>query len=125
MAAIPSLSVFTVIARSISSGFTHGLMTAIGIVIGDIIFILVAIYSLAAIAGATMTSLLILINNLQSNPHFLANITEEFTQNCQQEVERAQESLRNLRQELNLQSKEIEQLVWTEAIAIEQQVYKV
>ena len=64
------------------------------------------------------------INNLQSNPYFLANVAEKFSQNCQQEVDRAQESLRNLRQELNLQEKEIEQLVWTEAIAIEQQVYQ-
>ena len=64
------------------------------------------------------------INNLQSNPYFLPNVTEEFEQNCQQEVDRAQESLKNLRQELNLQKQEIEQLVWTEAIAIEQQVYQ-
>ena len=64
------------------------------------------------------------INSLQSDPYFLPNVTEEFKQNCQQEVDRAEESLKNLRQELNLQSKEIAQLVWTEAIAIEQQVYQ-
>ena len=64
------------------------------------------------------------INNLQTNPYFLPDVTEEFSQNCQQEVNRAEESLRNLRQELNLQSKEIAQLVWAEAIAIEQQVYQ-
>ncbi|MEM8832301.1 MAG: sodium:proton antiporter [Cyanobacteria bacterium P01_G01_bin.19] len=64
------------------------------------------------------------INNLQSNPYFLLDITEDFSQKCQQEVDRAQKSLGNLRQELNLQPQEIEQLVWTEAIAIEQQVYQ-
>ena len=64
------------------------------------------------------------INNLQSNPYFLANVADKFSQNCQQEVDRAKESLKNLRQELNLQEQDIEQLVWTEAIAIEQQVYQ-
>lgn len=61
LAAIPSLSVFTVVARSIASGFIHGSMTAIGIVIGDIIFIILAIYGLSAIAETAMSNLLIVI----------------------------------------------------------------
>ena len=64
------------------------------------------------------------LNNLQTNPYFLASVTEDLTQNCQREVDRAQESLIKLRQELNLPEKEVEQLVWSEAIAIEQQVYQ-
>jgi len=61
LALIPSLSVFTVVARSITYGFTHGLMTAIGIVIGDIILIILAIYGLSAIAATTMSHLLLVI----------------------------------------------------------------
>lgn len=61
LAAIPSLSVFTVVARSIASGFIHGSMTAIGIVIGDIIFIILAIYGLSAIAETAMSNLLMVI----------------------------------------------------------------
>ena len=64
LATIPSLSVFTTIASSISSGFTRGLMTVMGIVVGDIIFILIAIYGLSAIAQTTMNSLLVLIKCL-------------------------------------------------------------
>lgn len=61
LAAIPSLSVFTVVARAISSGFVCGAMTATGIVLGDIIFIILAIYGLSAIADNTMNSLLLVI----------------------------------------------------------------
>ena len=61
LAAIPSLSVFTVVARAIAFGFSSGLMTVVGIVLGDIIFILVAIYGLSAIADTTMDSLLLIL----------------------------------------------------------------
>ena len=47
LSAIPSLSVFTVTARAMTSGFWHGVMVSLGIVAADIIFILVAIFGLA------------------------------------------------------------------------------
>ena len=63
LAILPSPSVFAVVARSIASGFTHGLITVIGIVTGDFVFIILAIYGLSAIAE-TITSLLILVKYL-------------------------------------------------------------
>jgi threonine/homoserine/homoserine lactone efflux protein len=50
LAAIPSVSVMTVTARSATAGFTHGAMTSAGIVVGDIIFILLAILGLTFLA---------------------------------------------------------------------------
>lgn len=50
LATIPSMSVLTVVARSLSSGFWHGSVTALGIVVGDIAFILLAVYGLSIIA---------------------------------------------------------------------------
>ena len=58
LALLPGPSVFAVVARSLSSGFTRGLAMAIGIVTGDFLFIIVAISGLAAIAE-TMASLFI------------------------------------------------------------------
>jgi len=52
LAAVPSVSVLAVTARSASSGFTHGALTAAGIVLGDIIFILVAIFGLMLLVEA-------------------------------------------------------------------------
>ncbi len=52
LAIIPSISVLAVSARAAAFGFTHGLFTAIGIVAGDIVFILVAIYGLVFVAAA-------------------------------------------------------------------------
>jgi threonine/homoserine/homoserine lactone efflux protein len=51
LAVIPSVSVLAVSARAAAFGFTHGMFTAFGIVVADIIFILVAVYGLALIAG--------------------------------------------------------------------------
>lgn len=65
LATIPSPSVFAVVARSIASGFTHGLVTVIGIVLGDFVFIILAIYGLSAIAE-TMGSLFVLVKYLGS-----------------------------------------------------------
>ena len=60
LAIVPSSSVFAVVARTISSGFTHGAITVAGILIGDFVFIILAIYGLSAIAGKiTILSLLI------------------------------------------------------------------
>jgi threonine/homoserine/homoserine lactone efflux protein len=50
LAVIPSVSVLAVAARSAAFGFTHGMFTAFGIVVADIIFILVAVYGLALVA---------------------------------------------------------------------------
>lgn len=45
-ASVPSVSVFAVSARAATFGFYHGALTALGIVLGDIIFIVIAIYGL-------------------------------------------------------------------------------
>jgi len=50
LAMIPSISVLAVSARAAAFGFTHGMFTALGIVVADILFILVAIYGLVFIA---------------------------------------------------------------------------
>jgi len=50
LALIPGVSVIMVTARSAASGFAHGVSVAAGIVAGDIVFILVAIYGLALLA---------------------------------------------------------------------------
>jgi len=50
LAIIPSVSVLAVTARSAAFGFTHGVLTALGIVAADILFILIAIYGLALVA---------------------------------------------------------------------------
>ena len=63
LAIIPSPSVFAVVARSIASGFTHGFVTVIGIVVGDFIFITLAICGLSALAE-TMDSLFVLVKYL-------------------------------------------------------------
>lgn len=51
MAALPSSSVALVIARSALSGVRHGLAVAAGIVAGDLIFMAMAILSMAALAS--------------------------------------------------------------------------
>lgn len=50
LAFMPSASVVTVAARSAASGFVHGVFTTMGIIAGDIVFILIAIYGLALLA---------------------------------------------------------------------------
>ena len=50
LAIVPSVSVLAVTARAAAFGFSHGLFTAIGIVVADILFILIAVYGLALIA---------------------------------------------------------------------------
>lgn len=63
LALIPSVSVLAVSARSASCGFMHGVFTAIGIVVGDIFFILLAILGLSVLAE-TMGSLFVLVKYL-------------------------------------------------------------
>ena len=50
LACIPGVSVLTVSARSAAHGFQHGLMVTAGIVVGDIVYILVAVYGLSILA---------------------------------------------------------------------------
>jgi threonine/homoserine/homoserine lactone efflux protein len=52
LAALPSTSVIAVISRSIAGGFGHGIATSIGIVVGDICFIIIAILGLSVVAEA-------------------------------------------------------------------------
>lgn len=53
LALVPSLSVMTVTARAVSLGLRHGAAAALGIVAGDMLFILVAVLGLAALASST------------------------------------------------------------------------
>ncbi|GMR20933.1 MAG: LysE family translocator [Gammaproteobacteria bacterium] len=62
-ALIPGVSVLAVSARSAASGFIHGVFTTIGIVAGDIIFILLAIFGLSVLAE-TMGGLFVLVKYL-------------------------------------------------------------
>ena len=50
-ALIPGVSVLTVCARSAAFGLVHGIVTSLGIVVGDIVYILIAIYGLSVLAG--------------------------------------------------------------------------
>ena len=52
LASVPSVSVLTVSARSAAYGFTHGIFTTLGILVGDIVYILLAIYGLSVLASA-------------------------------------------------------------------------
>lgn len=52
LAAVPSVSVLAVSARSATFGFIHGAFTAMGLVAGDIIFILLAIFGLVLLVEA-------------------------------------------------------------------------
>ncbi|NJN46185.1 MAG: LysE family translocator [Candidatus Competibacteraceae bacterium] len=52
LAAVPSVSVLAVSARSASFGFVQGAFTALGIVVGDLLFIMLAIFGLALLVEA-------------------------------------------------------------------------
>lgn len=60
LALIPSVSVLAVSVRAVTYGFRHGVLTTIGIVSGDIIFILLAIYGLTFLTQITGNLLTIL-----------------------------------------------------------------
>lgn len=62
-ALIPGISVLAVSARAAASGFIHGVFTSLGIMLGDIIFILLAIFGLSLLVE-TMGSLFVLIKYL-------------------------------------------------------------
>lgn len=63
LASIPSVSVLAVSTRAATSGFIHGVFTTIGIVLGDLIFIVIAIWGLSFLADA-MGSLFVLVKYL-------------------------------------------------------------
>ncbi len=50
LAALPSTSVAVVITRSVTGGLAHGIAAAGGIVAGDLVFVLLALFGLSAIA---------------------------------------------------------------------------
>jgi threonine/homoserine/homoserine lactone efflux protein len=52
LAAIPSVSVLAVAANAASSGLRHGALTALGIVLGDIVFVLTATFGLVLLSDA-------------------------------------------------------------------------
>jgi len=52
LAAVPSLSVLTVASRAASAGFGHGALAALGVVIGDLIWIGIALFGLALLVEA-------------------------------------------------------------------------
>jgi threonine/homoserine/homoserine lactone efflux protein len=65
LAIIPDTSAIAVVARSIGSGFTHGLATTVGIIIGDLVFIIFAVLGLWFLAE-TMGNLFVLVKYLGS-----------------------------------------------------------
>lgn len=52
LAAVPSVSVAAVSARAASAGFIQGAITAMGVVAGDLVFILLALFGLALLVEA-------------------------------------------------------------------------
>lgn len=49
-AMIPGPGVFAIVARGLASGFSHAALVAIGIVLGDLVFLMLAIFGLSAMA---------------------------------------------------------------------------
>jgi threonine/homoserine/homoserine lactone efflux protein len=50
LAASPGPGVFATVARALASGFSHAAVLVLGIVVGDLIFLLLAVYGLSAMA---------------------------------------------------------------------------
>jgi threonine/homoserine/homoserine lactone efflux protein len=50
LAASPGPGVFATVARGLASGFSHAAVLVLGIVLGDLIFLLLAVYGLSAMA---------------------------------------------------------------------------
>lgn len=65
LAITPGPGVFATVSRALSSGFKHTVPVIVGIVVGDLIFLLFAIYGLSAIAE-TFNSLFLIIKYLGS-----------------------------------------------------------
>ena len=62
--------------------------------------------------------------NLENSDYFLPKAIADFAQKYQHQVEEAEKSLTSMITELNLSEAEAQQVVWSEALAIEQQVYR-
>ena len=60
---IPSVSVFVVTARAATAGFIHAVFTTMGIMLGDVFFILLAIFGLTILADA-LGNLFVLVKYL-------------------------------------------------------------
>lgn len=52
LAAVPSVSVLVVSSRAAAAGFAHGALAAAGVVAGDVVFILLALFGLVLVAEA-------------------------------------------------------------------------
>ncbi|MCA9405682.1 MAG: LysE family translocator [Candidatus Omnitrophica bacterium] len=65
LALVPDASAMAVVSRSLSGGFHRGLAVLLGILVGDIIFILLAVYGLSFIAE-TMAGVFLVIKGLGS-----------------------------------------------------------
>ncbi len=63
-------------------------------------------------------------SRLETMDYFSPNVVQGFAQKYQQEVSQAEQSLTNLIAELNLSEAETQQVVWSEALAVEQQIYR-
>lgn len=63
LAAVPSSSVALVVIRSATLGFSHGAAVAVGIVLGDLVFVLLAVSGLVALAE-TMGSFFMVVRYL-------------------------------------------------------------
>ncbi len=63
LAAIPSTSVALVVTRSATLGVSHGIAVAVGIVLGDLVFIMLAIFGLSVVAE-TMGGIFMVIKYL-------------------------------------------------------------
>jgi len=54
LAIIPDASTLAVVARSLGSGLSQALITITGILAGDLIFVLIAVYGLASVADSNL-----------------------------------------------------------------------
>jgi threonine/homoserine/homoserine lactone efflux protein len=63
LAAIPGPGVFATVARALSSGFGHASVVVLGIVTGDLVFLLMAVFGLAVMAE-TMGSFFMVVKYL-------------------------------------------------------------
>jgi threonine/homoserine/homoserine lactone efflux protein len=60
LALTPGIGVFTVTARTLAGGIAHGLAATVGLILGDIIFILLVVYGLGYVAETAAPVLLII-----------------------------------------------------------------
>ena len=63
LAALPSASVALVVTRTVTKGLMNGIAVIIGIILGDLVFIVLAVFGLSVVAE-TMSSLFIVIKYL-------------------------------------------------------------